>query len=130
MRFDLTTELLPAHSFDADVDANPRPEIRTGLAVLAVFCALFAGWAALTPLDAAATATGKISVAGHNQIVQHREGGVISSIAVVEGQHVRAGQVLVELAPEDVGAQVKSLRSQVISLEAQRARLNAEMQGS
>jgi HlyD family secretion protein len=49
---------------------------------------------------------------------------------VSEGQHVRAGQVLVELAPEDAGPDVSSVRSQVISLQAQRARLIAEAEGA
>ena len=34
-----------------------------------------------------------------------------------------------ELAPEDVGAQVRALRAQTISLQAQRARLLAEIEG-
>src|SRR5215831_12620389 len=103
------------------VNDDPAREIRYGLYVLGGFAALFLGWSTLTPLDAAATAAGQISVSGHDQIIQHREGGVVASVDVVEGQHVKAGQVLVELAPEDVGAEVKSLRAQAISLQAQRA---------
>jgi HlyD family secretion protein len=111
------------------VEDDPSKEIRTGLIVVGGFAALLLGWSALTPLDAAATAPGQISVSGHSQMVQHREGGVVASVDVVEGQHVKANQVLVELAPEDVGAQVKSLNAEAISLQAQRARLNAELQG-
>src|SRR5215831_6368809 len=105
----------------AVLNDDPGKEIRYGLYVLGGFAALFIAWGDFTPLDAAATAGGQISVSGHNQIIQHREGGVVASVDVVEGQHVKAGQVLVELAPEDVGAEVKSLRAQAISLQAQRA---------
>jgi HlyD family secretion protein len=111
------------------LDDEPRREIRWGLMVLGGFTALFVGWSALTPLDAAAIASGQISVSGHSQIVQHREGGVVATVDVKEGQQVKAGQILVELAPEDVGAQEKSLRAQLISLRAQRARLTTELQG-
>jgi HlyD family secretion protein len=123
------TPLLAGPSQPMLVEDDPSKEIRNGLIVLGGFAALFLGWSALTPLDAAATAPGQISVSGHSQIVQHREGGVVASVDVVEGQRVKANQVLVELAPEEVGAEVKGLRAQVISLEAQRARLNAELQG-
>ena len=122
----------PAALFSTSVAAggdDPGTEIRSGAVIIAVFVGLFVLWAATTPLDAAATASGQISVSGHDQIVQHREGGVVASVDVVEGQHVSAGQVLMELAPEDVGAQARSLRAQMISLEAQRARLTAEVEG-
>jgi HlyD family secretion protein len=122
----------PAELFSTSVAVtgdDPGTEIRGGALIIAAFVGLFVLWAATTPLDAAATASGQISVSGHDQIVQHREGGVVASVDVVEGQHVSAGQVLVELAPEDVGAQARSLRAQMISLEAQRARLTAEVEG-
>lgn len=110
------------------VDDDPRGDSRTGLIVLGAFGSLFVGWMAITPLDAAAVGQGQIAVSGHNQLVQHREGGVVKAIDVVEGQRVRAGQVLVELAPDDVGAQAAALRSQILSLEAQKARLMAEIE--
>lgn len=113
----------------ASLNDDPRREIRWGLVVLGGFAAIFVGWTSLAPLDAAAIASGQISVSGHSQMVQHREGGVVASVDVREGERVKAGQVLVELAPEDVGAMVRSLRAQLISLRAQRARLTAELQG-
>jgi HlyD family secretion protein len=124
------TPLLAGPSKAVVVDDDPSKEIRHGLIVLGVFVALILGWSAITPLDSAAVASGQISVSGHSQIVQHREGGVVARVDVVEGEHVKANQVLMELAPEDVGAQVKSLSAESISLQAQRARLNAELQGS
>jgi HlyD family secretion protein len=131
METSVSTSLVPAPTQAVAVlSDDPRREIRVGLIILGGFVALFAGWSALTPLDAAAVASGQISVSGHSQVVQHREGGVVAAVDVKEGQRVRAGQVLVELAPEDVGAQVKSLRAQQISLEAQRARLTAELQAA
>jgi HlyD family secretion protein len=112
-----------------DASDDPSREIRAGALIIVSCVGLYFAWGAMAPLDAAAMASGQISVSGHNQIIQHREGGVVAAVDVTEGQHVRAGQVLVELAPEDVGAQVSALRSEVISLQAQRARLSAELQG-
>jgi HlyD family secretion protein len=129
METSAATPLLAGPAKAAAVDDDPSREIRHGLIVLGGFAALIFGWSALTPLDSAAVAPGQISVSGHSQIVQHREGGVVAKVDVVEGQRVKANQVLVELAPEDVGAQVKSLAAEAISLQAQRARLTAELQG-
>jgi HlyD family secretion protein len=120
-------KLLPSR-LDATND-DPSMDIRGGLLVIGAFIGLLIAWAALTPLDAGATASGQIIVSGHDQIVEHREGGMVAAIHVVDGQSVKAGQVLIELAPEDVGAQVRALRAQMISLQAQRARLLAETEG-
>ena len=114
---------------DQVMNDDPRRELMIGGAVVLVFFVLFLGWASFARLDAAAYAPGQISVEGHRQTVQHRDGGTISGIKVKEGQHVQAGQVLVELAPRDVAAAEGSMASQVISLEAQRARLLAESAG-
>ena len=113
---------------ELDNDDDPSRDIRRGELVVGGFVGLLLLWGAITPLDAAATASGQITVSGHNQIVQHREGGVIAALDVVDGQAVKAGQVLIELAPEDVGAQVRALRAQQISLAAQRSRLQAEVE--
>lgn len=114
-----------------DVSAeNPRADILLGAAVAVGFFVVFLGWAAFAPLDAAATAAGEVIVSGHRQTVQHREGGVIGAINVHEGQHVAAGQVLVELAAADVRETERAIAARVIGLQAQRARLKAELAGA
>jgi HlyD family secretion protein len=61
--------------------------------------------------------------------VQHKEGGIVTAIHVREGDHVRAGQVLVELAAPELQAEERSLTSDYLSLLAARARLLAERAG-
>ena len=63
------TPLLASPAHTVIVNDDPAKEIRYGLIVLGGFAALFLGWATLTPLDAAATAPGEISVSGHSQVV-------------------------------------------------------------
>lgn len=109
----------------ADVD-RPDGELRLGLVVAALFFVGFLGWAAFASLDSAAYATGKLVVSGQRQTVQHRDGGVVAQIRVNEGLKVAKGQVLIELAGSEVRAQERALGSQLISLQAQRARLQAE----
>lgn len=105
---------------------DPRPELRWGVGVAVAFFVLFLGWAAVTRLDAGAYAHGVIAVAGNRQAVQHREGGMISAIHVAEGQTVTKGQILVEIAAGDLRANERATTSEVFTLLAQRARLDAE----
>lgn len=119
----------PLAEAGAPLDDRPEREIRTGLIVAVLFFVVLLGWAALMPLDSAAFAPGRLAVAGQRQAVQHREGGVVQRILVREGQRVREGELLVELAAADVRAQERALAGQVINLKAERARLLAEQTG-
>lgn len=108
------------------LDDGVGTERTWGWVIIAAFFGLFLGWAAFVRLDAAAYAEGSISVAGNRQVVQHREGGNVTAIRVREGQHVKAGDVLVELGSGEVVAAERSLASQLIGARALRARLAAE----
>lgn len=106
--------------------ADPRRDIRAGIGIAVLFFVIFLGWAAFTRLDAAAYAQGTLVVSGERQAVQHRDGGVVASILVREGQRVERGQLLMTLAAAEVRAQAEAYKSQAIKLLAQRARLEAE----
>lgn len=120
---------LPAPSADGQL-ANPRSDIRSGIAVAALFFIGFLGWAAFARLDAGAAASGTLAVSGQRQSVQHRDGGVVGKIYVREGQRVARGQLLMTLAAPEVQAQERALKSQAIRMLAQRARLQAEQLGT
>lgn len=139
MSFDLTAKALPAglsfmpgggggKSDPAGVD-DPRFDMRLGYAIAFLFFVVLIGWAAVTRLDAAAVAPGKLAIDGQRQTVQHRDGGVVGEIHVREGQKVTKGQILLTLAAADVRAQERALSAQAITLLAQRARLQAEQSG-
>ena len=108
---------------------NEQPEVRLGLIVAGLFFVVFLGWAAFAPLDSAAYANGQLVVSGQRQSVQHRDGGVVAKINVVEGQRVRKGDTLLELAGAEVRAQERALAAQLVNSQAQRARLEAELSG-
>lgn len=108
---------------------DEQPEVRLGLIVAGLFFVVFLGWAAFAPLDAAAYANGQLVVSGQRQSVQHRDGGVVAKINVVEGQRVKKGDTLLELAGAEVRAQERALAAQLVNSQAQRARLEAELSG-
>jgi HlyD family secretion protein len=108
---------------------DPQRDIRQGTIIAVLFFVMFLGWAAFMPLDAGVYAQGQIAVAGNRQSVQHRDGGTITAINVREGQHVKAGDVLVELSAPELRASERALTSDYLTLVAQRARLMAERTG-
>jgi HlyD family type I secretion membrane fusion protein len=116
---------LPIHS----EAGNPTREIRLGAAIAGAFFVLFLGWAAFVPLDAGVNASGIIAVSGNRQTVQHKDGGMVTAIHVREGQHVKAGDVLIELAAPELKASERALTSDYLTLLAQRARLMSERVG-
>ena len=120
----------PASHERPAIDDRPDRDMRTGIIIAFLFFVVFLGWAAFARLDAAAYAPGRLTVEGQRQSVQHRDGGVIGAIFVKEGQHVRQGQPLMELAAADVRAQARMYSAQYIGLQAQRARLMAEQLGA
>lgn len=113
---------------DVLLDDNPWREGRWGTITIILFFGVFGLWAALAPLDAGVVAAGEVKVSGNRQVLQHRDGGVISMLAVREGDHVEANQILVELSAIELVAQERALAGQLIELEASRERLLAEAQ--
>ncbi len=112
-----------------DLSDAPRAELRIGLAAIFAFFVLFLGWAAFFPLDAGAFASGQVAVSGNRQAVQHRDGGVVTALHVAEGDTVKAGQILIEVAGGELQATERGLTGQVLALLAQRSRLIAERDG-
>lgn len=105
-------------------------ETRGGLVIGLLFFGLLGGWAAAAPLASAVVAPGTVVVSGARRVVQHKDGGVVGRIFVVEGQRVEAGEILVELDDSDVAATSDVLFSQYVSLASRLARLEAERAGA
>jgi HlyD family secretion protein len=126
--------LVPYDGESTDQPAPPiddaRSDVRFGVIVAGLFFVLFLGWAAFAPMDSAAYATGQLVVSGQRQSVQHRDGGVVAVINVAEGKRVQKNALLIELAGAEVRAQERALAAQMINFQAQRARLEAELEGS
>lgn len=108
---------------------SPRREIALGSVVVAIFFIGFLGWASLAPLDAGAYASGQVTVSGNQQAVQHREGGIVETLNVGEGDSVRRGQVLITLSSGNVKANERGITGQILALMAQRSRMVAERDG-
>ena len=60
---------------------------RMGLACIIGFGG-FCAWGAFAPLEEGVAAGGQVIVESNRQVIQHLEGGIVSKIAVREGQCV------------------------------------------
>ena len=118
-----------AHFINDDGADAPARDIRKGAMIGAAFFVGLLGFAALTPLDAGATAEGVVAVSGSRQAVQHQQGGIVTEIRVTEGQAVRKGEVILKISASDAVAIERGLTSDYIAAIAQRARLVAEASG-
>ncbi len=129
---DAMTEHIPEQT---GVEACPeRPPVRRPIliaiiVILVFFCGIGA-WAALAPLDSAAIAPGKVTVASNRKTVQHLEGGIIRELLVKEGDAIEEGQVIIRLDDTQTRATLELLRGRQDTLLAREARLIAERDGA
>jgi HlyD family type I secretion membrane fusion protein len=107
-----------------------RPPIGRPLLAAAIIILFFFGgmgtWAALAPLDSAALAPGRVTVASNRKTIQHLEGGIVKDLLVKEGDAVAGGQTLIQLDDTQARARLEVLHSRYDKLLATEARLTAE----
>lgn len=120
---------VPVNNPELVLDDSPNRAMTVGIVIAVLFFVVLIGWAAIARLDSAAAGEGRVTVSGNRQTVQHRDGGIIAAIDVREGMTVKSGQVLIRLEGAEVEATERALAGSVIDLQAQRARLEAEIRG-
>ncbi|WP_454871696.1 HlyD family type I secretion periplasmic adaptor subunit [Paraburkholderia xenovorans] len=104
----------------------PRMAIACGCVALVLGCGALGVWAALAPLSGAVVAEGVVRDDGERKTVVHQEGGIVRAILVKDGDHVKAGQVLLTLDSVRPNAEVAVLQAQLADAQAKAARLEAE----
>lgn len=102
-----------------------RPVI-IGFIGLAVLVGGFGTWAVTSNIAGAIVASGRIEVDRNRQVVQHVTGGTVAKILVDEGDTVAAGDLLIQLDPQQLASQLAIVEGQLFELMARRARLDAE----
>ncbi len=107
------------------VETPPSP---AGRALIYILCALFVialAWSYFGKVDLIATAQGKIIPGGKVKVIQPLEIGVVSRIAVHEGQTIKTGDVLIEIDPTESRAEAQRLAQELNDHEVEVARLTA-----
>ena len=96
--------------------------------VIAAFVVVIVGWASIAELDSVTRGEGKIVSTTQNQMVQSSEPGVILSRSVVENSLVKEGDVLYEINPIELQAELDKLQQRASTLSVRELRLQAESQ--
>lgn len=88
------------------------------------------GWSAIASLSGAVIAPGSMAADGRSKPVQSAITGAVATVAVREGQTVRAGELLVRFDEAQQRASLNIIATQLDEVTAQKARLLAERDGA
>ncbi len=115
---------------DLNSYANNKSSSRFGLMFLLVGLAGFLLWAGFAPLDEGVPTEGIVNIENNHKVVQHLSGGIVKSLAVSEGQEVKAGDILLTLDDAVINARYEDVKQHYMGLRAQESRLIAEKTGA
>ncbi len=109
------------------VEAPPSPLGRAVGATIVILFSLALAWACLGRIDVVVTAPGKIIASGGTKFIQPFETSIIKAIHVRDGQHVNAGDPLIELDSTINDADRAHLRNDLLASRLDVARLRASL---
>lgn len=116
-------DFLPAALEATETPPSPIGRLILWLIIIAAMIALI--WSCVAKVDEVAIAEGRLVPSGRLRSLEASEQGVITSINVKEGQHVAAGQLLIELNPIQEIADANAAEAEVVTAALTRARDDA-----
>ncbi len=116
-------QFLPAVLELQDKPVHPAP--RVFMWAIMSFAAVALVWACVGKIDVVATATGKIIPNGKTKVIQTSETAIVKAVHVMDGQSVKAGQLLLELDSTAADADVSRVKSDLLAARIDSARAEA-----
>jgi HlyD family secretion protein len=110
--------------------SSMRRALLGGTTVAGLLAFGIGGWAATTELSGAVIAPGSLVVDSNVKKVQHPTGGVVGELRVRDGDHVKAGEVVVRLDDTQTQANLAIITKSLDDLAARQARDEAERDGA
>src|SRR5262249_13875533 len=107
-----------------------RRHILAGSVLIGALVIGLGGWASTAQISGALIAQGSIVVDSNVKKVQHPTGVVVGELFVRDGDHVKAGDVLIRLDETVTRANLSIVNKGLIELYARKARLAAERDGA
>jgi adhesin transport system membrane fusion protein len=98
-------------------------------ALVVVFVAAFLIWSSLASIDEVTRGEGRVVPTSRLQTVQNLDGGILLDLLVQEGDIVEKDAVLLRITNTDAASDLRDIQTQVLSLKAAVARLQAEIEG-
>lgn len=108
----------------------PSPLPRTMLYCLLALLGALVAWIGIGRLDIIAVAEGKLVPKTYVKIIQPADAGILKAILVEEGDHVKAGQVLMRMDTQISEADTRILEAQIRQRSLQLRRIDAELNES
>ncbi|GHF25562.1 HlyD family type I secretion periplasmic adaptor subunit [Kordiimonas sediminis] len=105
-------------------------KVRLGGIFAGAFFVFLILWSVFAPLATGSVVTGRVTVEGDRDILQHLEGGRVTAINVSNGQKVAAGTVLLELDTKMARARLRDVMARYVATAAKHQRLLNEYDGS
>ena len=113
----------PMQSTENQYEKNAGTHLFLFICILA--CIAFVAWAWNGNLAIVSVAEGEVVPSSQIKTIQHLEGGIIREIKVREGERVMKGQPLITLESAATGADVGELKTRIVGLRIEIARLQA-----
>ncbi|WP_390620189.1 HlyD family type I secretion periplasmic adaptor subunit [Yersinia rohdei] len=116
-------DFLPAY---LDIVERPvAPLARRTAWFLALTLVMVLVWSIVGRLDIHASANGKVIVSEHSKVIQPLEPGMVTAIHVRDGDRVTANQLLIELNPIGIDAEIDNIKQQAMHRRLEAARMTA-----
>ncbi|AVX38162.1 HlyD family type I secretion periplasmic adaptor subunit [Yersinia massiliensis] len=116
-------DFLPAYLDVVERPVAPLARRTAWLLMLTLLLVLI--WSIVGKLDIHASANGKAIVSEHSKVIQPLEPGVVTAINVRDGDRVETGQVLIELNPIGIDAELSNINKQLMHRLLEAARMVA-----
>ncbi len=117
---------LPAALSLQETPVHPSPR-RLAWLIMALFMIALI-WSIFGKVDIVAVAQGRIIVSDRTKTIQPLEVSVVKAVRVKDGDHVKAGQILVELDPTVAIADKESINEQLRAIHSEKLRTKALLQ--
>lgn len=79
------------------IETPPSPAGRSLMWLLIALFVIALAWSIVGKIDEVAVASGKVIPSGYTKTIQAESKGIVSSILIQNGSHVKAGELLIEL---------------------------------
>ena len=113
-------------SLDSRIRTSLHKQLWAGALAVGILVGGFGLISANADIAGAVIGQGRVIVAGHAKLIQHRDGGIVSDIRVKDGDRVEANSLLFRFDGTLVRANLAIATNQLNQLRAQEARLLAE----
>ena len=115
--------------FERQLDRSLLRHVMAGVATIAFLSIGVGGWESTTDIAGAVIANGQLVVETSVKKVQHPTGGIVGELYVREGDHVKAGDVVVRLDETQTRSELEIILKGLHENAARRARMEAELSG-